>query len=50
NLSLRLDIFLIIGTRLTTYRVKLLIRDFARVIWENQGKVVFVNLTKLAKS
>ncbi|KAM7209800.1 DHS-like NAD/FAD-binding domain containing protein [Rhypophila decipiens] len=49
--SLHLDVFLIMGTSLATYGVKLLIRDFAEVIHKRRiGKVVFVNLTKPAKS
>ncbi|KAM7210071.1 DHS-like NAD/FAD-binding domain containing protein [Rhypophila decipiens] len=49
--SLRLDVFLIMGTSLTTDGVRRLLRDFAEVIHERRvGKVVFVNLTKPAKS
>lgn len=49
--SLRLDVFLIMGTSLATHEVRRLIRDFAEVIHKRRvGKVVFVNLTKPAKS
>jgi NAD-dependent histone deacetylase SIR2 len=49
--SLRPDVLLIMGTSLATQGVKLLVRDFARVIHEKRaGKVVFVNLTEPAKS
>ncbi|KAK4206225.1 DHS-like NAD/FAD-binding domain-containing protein [Rhypophila decipiens] len=49
--SLRLDVFLIMGTSLATDGVRRLLRDFAEVIHERRvGKVVFVNLTKPAKS
>ncbi len=49
--SLYPDVLLIMGTSLTTYGVKLLIRDFARIVHERRaGKVVFVNRTKPAKS
>ncbi|KAM7191173.1 DHS-like NAD/FAD-binding domain containing protein, partial [Rhypophila sp. PSN 637] len=49
--SHRLDVFLIMGTSLTTYGVRNLIRDFAEVIHKRQvGKVLFVNLTEPAKS
>lgn len=48
--SLRLDVFLIMGTSLATDGVRRL-RDFAEVIYKRRvGKVVFVNLTKPAKS
>ncbi|KAM7209934.1 DHS-like NAD/FAD-binding domain containing protein [Rhypophila decipiens] len=49
--SLRLDLFLIMGTSLATHGVRRLIKDFAEVIHKRRvGKVVFVNLTKPAKS
>ncbi|KAM7188965.1 DHS-like NAD/FAD-binding domain containing protein [Rhypophila sp. PSN 637] len=49
--SLRLDVFLIMGTSLTTYGVRNLIKDFAEVVHKRRGgKVVFVNLTEPAKS
>ncbi|KAM7184498.1 hypothetical protein V8F33_012959 [Rhypophila sp. PSN 637] len=49
--SLRLDVFLIMGTSLATDGVRRLLRDFAEVIHERRvGKVVIVNLTKPAKS
>ena len=47
---LRLDILLIIGTSLRIYGVKRLVKDFAKVIYKRAGKVVFINLTELAKS
>ncbi|KAM7210445.1 DHS-like NAD/FAD-binding domain containing protein [Rhypophila decipiens] len=49
--SLRLDVLLIMGTSLTTYGVRNLIKDFAEVVHKRRGgKVVFVNLTEPAKS
>ena len=49
--SLRPDVLLIMGTSLATYRVQLLIRDFAKIIYKRRaGKVVFINLTEPAKS
>lgn len=45
----RLDIVLIIGTNLTTDEVKLLVKDFANVVHQRGGKVVFVNLTEPAE-
>ncbi|KAK3312479.1 DHS-like NAD/FAD-binding domain-containing protein [Apodospora peruviana] len=49
--SLPLDVFLIMGTSLATHGVRRLIKDFAEVIHKRRvGKVVFVNLTKPAKS
>lgn len=50
DLLLRPDVLLIMGTSLTTHGVKNLVRDFAKTIHERAGKVVFVNLTKPAKS
>ena len=39
------------GTSLKTHGVRNLVKDFAKVIYNRQaGKVVFVNLTKPAKS
>ncbi|WQF90427.1 Putative Sirtuin family, DHS-like NAD/FAD-binding domain superfamily [Colletotrichum destructivum] len=49
DLHQRPDILLIMGTSLTTYGVKYLIRDFAEAPHEQNGKVVYVNRTRPAK-
>jgi NAD-dependent histone deacetylase SIR2 len=41
---------LIMGTSLKTDGVKFLVKDFAKVVHERAGKVVFVNLTEPSKS
>ncbi|KAK3936245.1 hypothetical protein QBC46DRAFT_270071, partial [Diplogelasinospora grovesii] len=50
DLSLRPDVLLIMGTSLTTDGVKFLVKDFAKVVHERAGKVVFMNLTEPSKS
>lgn len=50
DLSLYPDMMLILGTSLRVHGLKVMVREFAKAVHSNGGKVVFVNFTKPPES
>jgi NAD-dependent histone deacetylase SIR2 len=44
------DLLLIFGTSLKVHGIKKLVKDFAKIVHENKGYVIFVNKVKPAKT
>ncbi|KAI9051742.1 hypothetical protein LZ554_004782 [Drepanopeziza brunnea f. sp. 'monogermtubi'] len=50
DMSLQPDVLLIMGTSLRVHGLKVMVKEFAKVVHARGGKVVFVNRTKLSES